>query len=173
MGSAKTHTMCGTPEYLSPEQAQGLGHNQAVDVWAFGILVYEMLAGVSPFSDGEDTPQEQLFDNIIKRPLQFLKVGTPIPADCQDLVRRLLVRDVTARPEAQEITKHPWFASIDFRQYSGKKLVAPWIPKVSSTTDTSHFVDDQEEEEGAVGGARLNDHPDDGPVVVTDWDENF
>jgi CRP-like cAMP-binding protein len=47
----KSYTLCGTPEYLAPELVLGRGHDKSVDYWAFGILVYEMLAGYSPFAD--------------------------------------------------------------------------------------------------------------------------
>lgn len=49
----KTYTLCGTPQYISPEVIMNKGHGKPVDWWALGILIYEMIHGIDPFDANE------------------------------------------------------------------------------------------------------------------------
>jgi serine/threonine protein kinase len=153
------------------------GHTWAVDYWALGVLLYEMVAGVSPFAEGEDTPHPVLFDRILRGKVTHPLSDYTDNPHCPALVGKLLVRDPLLRGGnttggIQDIINHPFFGSIDFDLYLQKRLPAPWIPQVSSVVDTSYF-----DAEG------VEDHPSDGPLTAVDqglepsgkapWDADF
>lgn len=160
----KSFTLCGTPEYLAPEIVLGRGHNKAVDYWAFGILLHEMSAGYSPFSDPQGMDQVVICRNIVNGRLVFPK---NFHADLKDLVKKLLSREVQTRlgnlrGGCDDIKNHKWFSTIDFDALLAKKLKAPWVPAVKSDTDTSNF-----DPYGA------DDHVDNGYIDRGDWDKDF
>ena len=63
---AQTH--CGTAEYFAPEVLKQCGYDQMIDFWAIGILIYEMLVGVTPFFSRN---KHECMENIQRKPLKF------------------------------------------------------------------------------------------------------
>jgi serine/threonine protein kinase len=87
----KREDIVGTPEYLSPEILIGQEHNFAVDWWALGIILFELLFGLPPFTG--DTPAK-VFENILSSPVPWHLVeetGVEVSDDARDLIQKLLV----------------------------------------------------------------------------------
>lgn len=51
---AKNFTICGAADYMAPEQISQRGHGAAVDLWAIGIVLYELMTGTHPFSSNSE-----------------------------------------------------------------------------------------------------------------------
>nr|AML78887.1 putative LOV domain-containing protein [Strelitzia reginae] len=123
-----SNSFVGTEEYIAPEIITGAGHTSAVDWWALGILLYEMLYGYTPF---RGKTRQKTFANILHKDLKFPgSILVSLPA--KQLIYRLLHRDPRNRlgssQGANEVKQHPFFRGINWalvRCMSPPKLDAP------------------------------------------------
>ena len=99
----KRTTVCGTPIYLAPEIIKEQGHDERVDVWCIGVLLFELSTGNIPFQ-GNDI--DTLKSNILK-----LKISWPrdINTDVKNLIMKILKLDPNARMPLSEMLQHPFF----------------------------------------------------------------
>uniref|UniRef100_A0A3Q1HFM1 Protein kinase C n=1 Tax=Anabas testudineus TaxID=64144 RepID=A0A3Q1HFM1_ANATE len=135
-GENRATTFCGTPDYIAPEILLGQKYSFSVDWWSFGVLLYEMLVGQSPFH-GDD--EDELFESI--------RMDTPhyprwINKEAKDLLERMFERDPTRRLGViGNIRLQPFFKTVNWQALERREVEPPFKPKVVCLTWThTHTV---------------------------------
>ena len=99
-GLTKTGIIVGTPRYMAPEQILGRQLTTAVDMYAFGVMVFEVLTGHSPFMDG--SLSDLLKAHLDGKPRKLGQFILGVSPDLEQLVARLLANEPKERPSAKE-----------------------------------------------------------------------
>ncbi|CAF2768927.1 unnamed protein product [Rotaria sp. Silwood2] len=147
--------ICGTPSYIAPEVILRQGYGKPVDWWSMGIILYEFLVGVPPFTG--NTPDE-LFANVINGQIEWpdlldestldLSSSTSYDSseqffcpEAKNLIEQLLEHDPSKRlgtlGGAYEIRIHPFCSCINWNTLLREK--ADFVPVLESPDDTSYF----------------------------------
>jgi len=81
-GDDRRKTFCGTPDYISPEMVDGKDYDSTIDIWCCGVMLYEMLHGVPPFTPlGDHDPnakEKKIYDNIKKMKIADAQLASQI-----------------------------------------------------------------------------------------------
>ena len=144
----KTSTFCGTPNYIAPEMLRGEEYDFSVDWWALGVLMYEMMAGRSPFEPVNENPSENpdlhtedhLFQVILEKPIR-------IPRNLSVRAASVLKAFLQKQPEdrlgsndgLREIQQHLFFKQIDWSALEQKLIQPPFKPPVQSERDLNNI----------------------------------
>ncbi|XP_022914386.1 cGMP-dependent protein kinase, isozyme 1-like isoform X2 [Onthophagus taurus] len=137
----KTFTFAGTPEYVAPEIIYNKGHDKSADYWTFGILIFELLVGRTPFRAGDD--YMKTYNRILKG-INAVTFPQHVSRSAVNIILKLCRPTPTERLGLQkngidDIRNHKWFQGFEWNKLRSKKMKAPYVPKLTSNIDVRNI----------------------------------
>ncbi|KAG5500497.1 hypothetical protein JKF63_03591 [Porcisia hertigi] len=151
---SRRRSFVGSPEYVAPEIIQGQVQTAAVDWWSFGVMLYEMLSGRTPFyARNNNTVYDNVLHKELELPVLAADDGTGavngvstfrgFSLEAASLLTGLLTRDPSKRlQDANAIKRHPFFCGVDWEDLRHRRVPAPCIPGDMRDNDVRHFKRD-------------------------------
>ncbi|DBA02155.1 TPA: hypothetical protein N0F65_004790 [Lagenidium giganteum] len=134
-------TSVGTPQYLAPEQLtqskDKRNYTRIVDWWAFACVVFEMVAGKTPFYHSKNDSTFELYTRIVKGQISW---PHGMHVNLKDLLKKMLNPDVSKRLcDPLGIKQHAWFQQVDWDEVYHSDIEPPYVPRVLAEGDRSCF----------------------------------
>lgn len=114
-------TMVGSPAYISPEILARENISKAADLYAFGIVMHQLLTGELPFAQID---MDKIFMLIRNSRFTF---SNKLKKEAKELIRLLLNRKAERRPKFRDIKKHNYFADVNWELLKAKRYLPPGI----------------------------------------------
>ncbi|XP_022106098.1 protein kinase C iota type-like isoform X1 [Acanthaster planci] len=143
-----TSTFCGTPNYIAPEILRGEDYDYSVDWWALGVLMFEMLAGRSPFDivgsaeHPDQNTEDYLFQVILEKPIRIPRaLSVKAASVLKGFLNKNPIERLACHPQTgfSDVTSHPFFKTIDWERLGSRQVTPPYKPRLESERDLEHF----------------------------------
>jgi beta-lactam-binding protein with PASTA domain/tRNA A-37 threonylcarbamoyl transferase component Bud32 len=128
-GLTQTGSVMGTATYFSPEQAQGFPVDGRTDVYALGVVLYEMVCGFPPFQ--ADSPVAVAMKHVREQPMPPSQFVPDLPPDLNTVIMAALAKDVAARYQSADALRDDLV-----RFERGRPVAAPFAPLASADVPT-------------------------------------
>ena len=128
-----TNSFCGTSDYLAPEVILQMPYSFPVDIWALGVLAYEMILGNTPFFDDN---KSKLFEKIVNDEPVF---PPNLDSRIVDFLSKLLTKNPAQRPTFDQMKSHPFFEGFDWEKVMNKVYAPNYIPQIKDLLKPDNF----------------------------------